>query len=63
MCRVQETLSKHAKLDGPYEDESLTPAVDAFKRKRLTFAWLDGEKQQVTLFLLLLLFSFVYFLL
>ncbi|XP_028763498.1 uncharacterized protein LOC114721801 isoform X1 [Neltuma alba] len=46
MCRVQETLSKHAKSDWPCEDESLAPAVDAFKRKRLTFAWLDGEKQQ-----------------
>ncbi|XP_054807258.1 uncharacterized protein LOC129309633 isoform X2 [Prosopis cineraria] len=46
MCRVQETLSKHAKSDWPYEEESLASAVDAFKRKRLTFAWLDGEKQQ-----------------
>ncbi|KAK4264169.1 hypothetical protein QN277_025380 [Acacia crassicarpa] len=46
MCRVQETLSKHAKSDQPYEDGSLAPAVDAFKRKRLTFAWVDGEKQQ-----------------
>ncbi|XP_057419341.1 uncharacterized protein LOC130713583 [Lotus japonicus] len=37
MCRVQEKLSVN---------QSLAPAVDALKRKRLTFAWLDGEKEK-----------------
>ncbi|CAJ1975311.1 unnamed protein product [Sphenostylis stenocarpa] len=46
MCRVQETLSKHSQLDAASENQSLAPAVDAFKRRRLTFAWLDGEKQK-----------------
>ncbi|XP_061338840.1 uncharacterized protein LOC133285601 isoform X2 [Gastrolobium bilobum] len=47
MCRVQETLSKHSEVDASSENQSLAPAVDAFKRKRLTFAWLDGEKQKL----------------
>lgn len=46
MCRVQETLSKHSQVDASSENQSLAPAVDAFKRRRLTFAWLDGEKQK-----------------
>ncbi|RDX74997.1 hypothetical protein CR513_45177, partial [Mucuna pruriens] len=46
MCRVQETLSKHSQEDASSENQSLAPAVDAFKRRRLTFAWLDGEKQK-----------------
>ncbi|KAL2340747.1 hypothetical protein Fmac_008687 [Flemingia macrophylla] len=46
MCRVQETLSKHSQVDAVSENQSLAPAVDAFKRRRLTFAWLDGEKQK-----------------
>lgn len=60
MCRVQETLSKHGESDGSFEDQSLAPSVDAFKRKRLTFAWLDGEKQQVTfLFYIFFIFTFL----
>lgn len=54
MCRVQETLSKHSQVDASSENQSLAPAVDAFKRRRLTFAWLDGEKQKV-------IFSFLLF--
>ncbi|XP_057443153.1 uncharacterized protein LOC130734660 isoform X2 [Lotus japonicus] len=46
MCRVQETLSKHSEVDASSENQSLAPAVNAYKRKRLTFAWLDGEKQK-----------------
>ncbi|KAF7838483.1 DnaJ like subfamily C member 10 [Senna tora] len=46
ICRVQDILSKHGESEGSYEDQSLAPAVDAFKRKRLTFTWLDGEKQE-----------------
>ncbi|XP_027351211.1 uncharacterized protein LOC113862317 [Abrus precatorius] len=46
MCRVQETLSKHSHVDVSSENQSLAPAIDAFKRRRLTFAWLDGEKQK-----------------
>ncbi|XP_020213903.1 uncharacterized protein LOC109798104 isoform X2 [Cajanus cajan] len=46
MCRVQETLSKHSQEDTLSENQSFAPAVDAFKRSRLTFAWLDGEKQK-----------------
>jgi len=50
MCRVQETFSKHSQVDSSSENQSLAPAVDAFKRRRLTFAWLDGEKQKVFFF-------------
>ncbi|WJX32062.1 hypothetical protein P8452_20433 [Trifolium repens] len=46
ICRVQETLSKQSEVDASSENQSLAPVVDAFKRKRLTFAWLDGEKQK-----------------
>ncbi|KAI4335976.1 hypothetical protein L6164_014560 [Bauhinia variegata] len=46
LYRLQETLSKYKELDASNEDQSLAPAVDAFKRKRLTFTWLDGEKQE-----------------
>lgn len=50
MCRVQETLSKHSQEDASSENQSLAPALDAFKKRRLTFAWLDGEKQKVIFF-------------
>lgn len=60
MCRVQETLSKHSEVDASSENQSLSPAVDAFKRKRLTFAWLDGEKQKVILFFHLLFTPFFF---
>jgi len=50
MCRVQETFFKHSQVDASSDNQSLTPAVDAFKRRRLTFAWLDGEKQKVIVF-------------
>ncbi|KEH33294.1 putative protein-disulfide reductase [Medicago truncatula] len=46
ICRVQDTLAKQSELDASSENESLAPVVDAFKRKRLTFAWLDSEKQK-----------------
>ncbi|XP_014496322.1 uncharacterized protein LOC106757965 isoform X2 [Vigna radiata var. radiata] len=46
MYRVQETFSKYSQVDASSENQSLAPAVDAFKRRRLTFAWLDGEKQK-----------------
>ncbi|KAK7354148.1 hypothetical protein VNO80_19606 [Phaseolus coccineus] len=46
MCRVQETFFKHSQVDASSENQSLATAVDAFKRRRLTFAWLDGEKQK-----------------
>ncbi|WVZ19086.1 hypothetical protein V8G54_006408 [Vigna mungo] len=46
MYRVQETFSKYSQVDASSENQSLVPAVDAFKRRRLTFAWLDGEKQK-----------------
>jgi len=42
-------LAKQSELDASSENESLAPVVDAFKRKRLTFAWLDSEKQKVIL--------------
>ncbi|KAK7281776.1 hypothetical protein RIF29_10040 [Crotalaria pallida] len=46
MCRVQATLSKHSEVDASSEKQSFAPALDAYKKKRLTFAWLDGEKQK-----------------
>ncbi|BAT79633.1 hypothetical protein VIGAN_02254800 [Vigna angularis var. angularis] len=46
MYRVQETFSKYSQVDASSENQSLASAVDAFKRRRLTFAWLDGEKQK-----------------
>ncbi|KAJ7956418.1 putative DNAJ heat shock N-terminal domain-containing protein [Quillaja saponaria] len=46
MCRIQELLSKHNESNGEYKDQSLATAADAFRKKRLTFAWLDGEKQK-----------------
>ncbi|XP_027904615.1 uncharacterized protein LOC114164227 isoform X2 [Vigna unguiculata] len=46
MYRVQETFSKYSQVDASSENQSLAPAVDAFKGRRLTFAWLDGEKQK-----------------
>ncbi|KAL5813520.1 hypothetical protein ACOSQ4_024161 [Xanthoceras sorbifolium] len=46
MRRVQELLSSDGDLDSPDADQSLTPSAIAFKNKRLTFAWLDGEAQE-----------------
>ncbi|KAL5077891.1 hypothetical protein RYX36_016875 [Vicia faba] len=46
ICRVQEALSKQSEVDASSENQSLAPVVDALKRKRLTFAWLDSEKQK-----------------
>lgn len=59
MCRVQETLAKHSEVDASSENQSITPAVDAFKRNRLTFAWLDGEKQKVILSFICLIYSYL----
>ena len=61
MCRVQETLSKHSEVDPSSENQALASAVEAFKRKRLTFAWLDGEKQKVVLFFRLFDLCFLLF--
>lgn len=49
MRRVQKTISEHREDASSY-NQSLAPVVDAYKRKRLTFSWLDGEKQEVILF-------------
>ncbi|KAI9174662.1 hypothetical protein LWI28_020900 [Acer negundo] len=46
MRRVQELLSSEGDLDAPDVDQSLTQSAIAFKNKRLTFAWLDGEAQE-----------------
>ncbi|KAK1565010.1 hypothetical protein Q3G72_016772 [Acer saccharum] len=46
MRRVQELLSSEGDLDAPDVDQSLTQSAIAFKSKRLTFAWLDGEAQE-----------------
>ncbi|RYR45058.1 hypothetical protein Ahy_A08g041303 isoform A [Arachis hypogaea] len=46
MCRVKETLSKPNEADASSDNQTLAPAVEVIKRKRLTFAWLDGEKQK-----------------
>lgn len=44
MRKVQETLSRDDKLNAVDKD----PSAIALKNKRLTFAWLDGEAQKVS---------------
>ncbi|EOY21913.1 hypothetical protein QUC31_007478 [Theobroma cacao] len=46
MRRVQETLSKSSESNAAIEDEQSITAAVAFKNKRLTFSWLDGEAQK-----------------
>ncbi|XVF09038.1 hypothetical protein REPUB_Repub07fG0056000 [Reevesia pubescens] len=46
MRRVQETLSKSNELNAASEDEHSITAAVAFKNKRLTLSWLDGEVQK-----------------
>ncbi|KAH9777889.1 J domain-containing protein [Citrus sinensis] len=45
MRRVQETLLSDDESNAADTDQSLAPAAVAFRNKRLTFAWLDGEAQ------------------
>lgn len=49
MCRVQDALSKYDGSDEASKDPSITPAASAHKAKRLSFAWLDGEVQNVSI--------------
>jgi len=49
MCRVQDALSKYDDSDDASKDPSITPAASAHKSKRLSFAWLDGEAQNVSI--------------
>ncbi|KAJ0048281.1 hypothetical protein Pint_16146 [Pistacia integerrima] len=44
--RVQEILSSDGGSDAAEADQSLAPSINAFRNKRLTFAWLDGEAQE-----------------
>lgn len=46
MRRLQETLS-NGELNKVDQDPLSTTAEVALKEKRLTFTWLDGEKQKV----------------
>lgn len=48
MRRVQEILSSDGGSDAAETDQSLAPSINAFRNKRLTFAWLDGEAQEVS---------------
>ncbi|CAN6578136.1 unnamed protein product [Malus baccata var. baccata] len=44
--RVQEKLSNEVESRSADEEQSIAPAAEALKSKRLTFAWLDGEAQK-----------------
>lgn len=48
MRRVQEILSSVGGSDTAETDQSLAPLISALGNKRLTFAWLDGEAQEVS---------------
>lgn len=56
MRRVQETLLSDDESNAADTDQSLAPAAGAFRNKRLTFAWLDGEAQDVSFIMLISLF-------
>lgn len=60
MRRLQETLS-NGELNAVYQDPLSTTAEVALKEKRLTFTWLDGEKQKVNapLFSFKLIYLFI----
>lgn len=49
MCRVQDALSNHEESEEASKDPSIDPAASAHKSKRLSFAWLDGEIQNVSI--------------
>lgn len=49
MCRVQDALSNHDESDETAKDPSIAQAAYAHKTKRLSFAWLDGEVQNVSI--------------
>lgn len=48
MRRVQQLLSSEANVDPTDADQLSAQSAMAFKNKRLTFAWLDGEAQEVS---------------
>lgn len=50
MRRIQELLSNDGELNATDKDQSLLAI--ALKNKRMTFAWLDGESQQVSFVIL-----------
>lgn len=50
MRRVQEILSDDTESSAVNTDDSMSTSSVALKRKRLTFAWLDGEAQKVTVY-------------
>ncbi|KDO55520.1 hypothetical protein CISIN_1g0053742mg, partial [Citrus sinensis] len=60
--RVQETLLSDDESNAADTDQSLAPAAVAFRNKRLTFAWLDGEAQDVSFIMLISLFYVDFFL-
>lgn len=62
MRRVQETLLSDDESNAADTDQSLAPAAGAFRNKRLTFAWLDGEAQDVSFIMLISLFYVDFFL-
>lgn len=45
--KVQEILSNDVELNDVDKDQFISLATE-LKKKRLTFAWLDGEAQQVS---------------
>lgn len=49
MRRVRASLSDNGEIDIVDQDPLSAPAALALKQKRLTFAWLDGEAQHVSL--------------
>lgn len=51
MRRVQQILSSAAELNGADKQQPSEPSAIALKDKRLTFTWLDGEAQKVSLFI------------
>lgn len=48
MRRVQEKLSSNWEMDIVDQEPTSAQAALALKQKRLTFAWLDGEAQNVS---------------
>lgn len=47
---MQEILSNYGELNGADGQQPSEPSATALKDKRLTFTWLDGEAQKVSLF-------------
>lgn len=50
MRRIQEQLSSVEESEVVDQEPTSVPAALALKQKRLTFAWLDGEAQNVSLY-------------